>query len=327
MLGTVMQAAGDPPRGEISSKLKDALLAAPGRPAKLLDPADLWFSASDVHNLCPRLYALAVRDQVPIREAVGPDLLWTFGVGTGLHHAMQNDQLPTLGPVLQGGWKRELRDGTVERVPGTTLGPWTEAGRGWGPRPPGDWWEFVEPKGRIPHLRFVGKWDGVLVWPDSAPEVLEIKSIHEDRFASVNPLAGGRPKADHVLQVQAYLWLSGLERGRIVYLAKSSQELRHVMCEHLIVRDETAIRGLEAQLEACGAAVRVMATAVEAARDLRRGLEEQGVADREAPARFLMDQALPERPAICRIKSDPRARRCDLRDLCFPPKPKKEKPA
>ena len=193
----------------------------------------------------------------------------------------------------------ERRDGTVGRVPGTIMGPWTEAGRGWGPRPPGDYWEFVEPKGRIPHLRLVGKWDGVLVWPDSAPEVLEIKSIHEDRWANVNPLAGGRPKADHVLQVQAYLWLSGLERGRLVYIAKGSSPLRYVMCEHLVVRDEVAIRGLEAQLEACGAAVR----AAQAGADL------------------------PERPAICRIKSDPRARRCDLRDACFPPKPKKEKAA
>jgi hypothetical protein len=212
---------------------------------------------------------------------------------------MQGELLPTLGPVQQGGWKRERQDGTVERVPGLTAGPWTEAGRGWGPRPPGDWWEFVEPKGRIPEVRLVGKWDGVLVWPDSAPEVLEIKTIREDLFATVNPLAGGRPKADHVLQCHAYLWMSGLDRARIVYIAKGSGELRNVTAEHLIVRDEAAIRTLDALLRECHAALHAA----------------------------LAGAPLPDRPAICRIKSDPRARRCDCRDACFPPKPKKEKPA
>ncbi|MFA5213342.1 MAG: hypothetical protein WC406_08415 [Methanoregula sp.] len=328
MIGTVVQAAGDPPQGEISSKLVDLMYAKMGRPAKPLDPADLWFSASDAHNLCQRLFALAVRHGISIREAPDPELMWIFAVGTGYHYALQNDLLPSLGTLLQGGWQRISKDGTVLEVhPGKTAGPWTEPGRGWSPKPEGDYWKFVEPKGRIQSCRFVGKWDGVLVWPDGATEVLEIKSIREDQFPSVNPLAGGRPKADHVLQVQSYLWMSGLERGRLLYVAKGSDKMRHMLAEHVVVRDDAAIRKLEADLTACGASVEAMVKALEAAKDMRRGLEEIGVADRESIAQSILEKATPERPAVCRIKSDPRARKCDLRDICFPPKPKKEKPA
>ena len=328
MIGTVVQTAGDPPQGEISSKLVDLMYAQLRRHAKPLDPADLWFSASDAHNLCPRLFALAVRHGIAIRKAPDPELLWIFAVGTGYHYALQNDLLPSLGTLLQGGWQRISKDGLIVEVhTGTTGGPWTEEGRGWGPKPEGDYWKFMEPKGRIPYCRFVGKWDGVLVWPDGASEVLEIKSIREDQFPSVNPLAGGRPKADHVLQVQAYLWMSGLERGRLLYVAKGSDKMRRVLAEHVVVRDEAAIKRLEVSLAECGAAVGRMVRAKAEADLSRSGLSEQGVADREAIAQAIMEKSMPERPAVCRIKSDPRARKCDLRDICFPPKPKKDKPA
>jgi len=329
MIGTVVQTAGDPPQGEISSKLVDLMYAQLRRQAKPLDPADLWFSASDAHNLCPRLWALAVRHGIAIRRDTDAELLWTFAVGTGYHYALQHELLPGLGAVLQGGWRRISKDGlSLEVHMGQTQGPWTEPGRGWGQKPEGDYWEFVEPKGRIPSCRFVGKWDGVLVWPDGATEVLEIKSIREDQFPSVNPLAGGRPKADHVLQVQAYLWLSGLERGRLLYAAKGSDKMRHVLAEHVVVRDDAAIRKLEADLLACGAAVETMVKAVALLRMPRpEGMDEATWAETQALAEAAVVAALPDRPAVCRIKSDPRARKCDLRDICFPPKPKKEKPA
>lgn len=330
MIGTVVQAAGDPPQGEISSKLVDLMYAKLSRVPKPVNPADLWFSASDAHNLCPRLFALAVRHGIAIREAPDPELLWTFAVGTGYHYALQHELLPGLDGVLQGGWRRILKDGrTLEVHPGKTAGPWTETDRGWGPKPEGDYWEFVEPKGRIPHCRFVGKWDGVLVYADGTPtEVLEIKSIREDQFPSVNPLAGGRPKADHVLQVQAYLWMSGLERGRLLYAAKGSDKMRHVLAEHVVVRDEVAIKKLESDLLTCGAAVETMSRAVALLRMPRPdGMEEATWAETQVLAEAAVVAALPERPAVCRIKSDPRARKCDLRDICFPPKPKKEKPS
>ena len=43
MIGTVVQTAGDPPQGEISSKLVDLMYAQLRRQAKPLNPADLWF--------------------------------------------------------------------------------------------------------------------------------------------------------------------------------------------------------------------------------------------------------------------------------------------
>jgi hypothetical protein len=290
MIGNVMQAAVQPLLGEISTRVVDALVSQARRPGRpyIADAAkaDVWFSASDVHNLCPRLYAMAMDNHVGLREAVDAETLFNFAVGTAYHNAFQGEMLPAgLAGVFQGSWKREV-NGVLETVAGATRGPYTE--RGWGPQPEGDYWEFWEPKGRIPEVRLVGKWDGVLAWPDAPHEVLELKSIRDEMFGGVIPQAGGKPLAAHILQVQAYMWMSGLSRARIVYVRKGAGSLRESMAEHVVERSEEVIGGLRASLEACLAAV-----------NGARGV-------------------LPEKPsATCRIKSDPRARKCACKDVCF----------
>ncbi len=303
MIGSVVQSAGSPQMGEISTKLMDELQQKMGRPAKVFPNLELesfkngdhdfWFSASSVHSLCPRLCAIAVRDKMDMGGPVDSDLAWIFAVGTGYHRAFQDELLQKLGDVFQGGWDRDC-DGVLERVEGATQGPWTE--RGWGPKPEGDRWRYREPKGRIPHVRLVGKWDGVLVWPDDIPEVLELKSIREDQFHTVNPLAGGHPKADHILQVHAYMWMSGLNRARIVYMAKGSQNMRSSVAEHVVARDEKVIWEMERTLLRC----------------------------LESMESVLAGGEIPERPVGCRIKSDTRARKCNLKDACFAVKVKKK---
>ena len=59
------------------------------------------------------------------------DLLWTFGIGTGYHRAFQDEFLPSLGPVFQGGWVRTNAARTAAEVgpvrPETlTATPWIE---------------------------------------------------------------------------------------------------------------------------------------------------------------------------------------------------------
>jgi hypothetical protein len=289
MIGSIVSAAEQPLLGEVSTRVADAIVENANRPGRPyisdVATADVWFSASDVHNLCPRLYAMAMDNHAITREAVDSETLFNFAVGTAYHDAFQGEMLPAgLAGVFQGGWRREI-NGVIEIAPVATSGPYTE--RGWGPKPEGDYWEFWEPKGRIHELRLVGKWDGVLAWPDAPHEVLELKSIREELFGRVSPHAGGRPLDAHVLQVQAYMWMSGLERARIVYVRKGASSIRESIAEHVVMRDEAAISGLRESLGACLAAIR----------------GERGV--------------LPEKFPDCRIKSAPRARKCACRNLCF----------
>lgn len=290
MIGEIVQVALEPPTGEVSTRLVDALMGAMGRPAQSFEAetGPVWFSASDVHNLCPRLYQMAKRDGLVMREAVDPDLHFTFAVGTGYHRAFQDEMMPMLGDVFQGAW--EPPDGvwpTNPPLPMATMGPHTE--RGWYARPEGFWWwNFREPKGRVKHCRLVGKWDGVLAWPDAPHEVFELKSIRADLLPTVDARVGGKPWAKHLLQCQAYLWMSGLDWARLVYVAKGNDTLRVSVAEHLVPRDEAVIKQLEEDLVACCAAV-------------------DGPADAPLVAPLM----------ACRIKSDSRARRCPLRNECF----------
>jgi len=291
MIGDVMQAATRQLCGEISTRVADTLIEKmrrPGRPYIAdVSSMDVWFAASDVHNLCPRLYAMAMQEGGVMREEVDAETLFNFAVGTAYHRAFQDEMLPAgLAGVFQGCWKREL-NGVLEKSEGVIHGPHTE--RGWGPKPEGDYWEFQEPKGRVADFRLVGKWDGVLAWPDAPHEVLELKSIREELFGHVNPHAGGKPLVAHLRQVQAYMWMSGLERARIVYVRKGAGSLRESMAEHVVARDEAAIECLQVDLTACMSAVS----------GATRG------------------EAFPAKLTECRIKSDPRARKCVCRDACF----------
>jgi hypothetical protein len=69
-----------------------------------------------------------------------------------------------------------------------------------------------------------------------------------------------------------------------------------VMAEHVVARDDEQIMGLEAMLGRCWDAVQ---------------------AAQETPV-----PPLPARCEGCRIKSDTRARKCEMRDRCFPVKAK-----
>jgi hypothetical protein len=290
MIGNIMQAATVSLPGEITTRVLDLMVSKmkrPGRPYVDVSKEDVWFSVSDVQNLCPRLYAMAVCGHAAMREEVDAETLFTFANGTALHNSFQNELLPAAIPeVFQGSWKREI-EGRLEIVDGATKGPFTE--RGWGPKPEGDYWTFWESKGRIPEAKLVGKWDGVLAWPDAPHEVLEVKSIRGDLFSNVNPGVGGRPIAAHLLQVQAYMWMSGLNFARIVYVTKGGTTLRESIAEHIVARDENVIAGLRTTLLECLEAMRVAKA----------------------------DRVIPAKPLTCRIKSDPRARKCACKDVCF----------
>lgn len=291
MIGNVMQAAVQPSFGEVSTRMADALVEKLRRPPRAFVEGaqdDFWFRASDLHNLCPRMCALMRRDHLVFEEEYDAETLYDFAVGTAYHRAFQDELLHALGDVFQGAW--EPSDGqwpTDSLVVATRPTEWVE--RGWYARPAtGGPYLFREPKGRIPEVRLVGKWDGVLAWPDAPHEVLELKTIREDLFGRVSAVGGGQPLAKHLLQVQAYMWMSGLSMARIVYVCKGGKSLRMSIAEHVVPRDEAMIATLR--------------------QDLQESLA-QVVGTVGGP--------LPLKILGCRIKSDTRARRCPARDACF----------
>lgn len=294
MIGNSVQVCSLEKTGEVSFRLSDALRASMGRKEGVIEGVSreeallgFRFSASGLGNICPRLYAMAIRDGVAVRDGVDADTAWTLAVGTGFHRAFQDEVLATLGDVYQGAW--EPVDGVwPDPRPVATFGPHVE--RGWYARPKGDkHWRYREPRGFVPSVRLVGKWDGVLAWPDAPHEVFELKTIRADLFSTVDPRMGGKPRADHVLQCQAYMWMSGLCATRLVYLSKGQETLWASLAEHVIHRDDAAIAALELDM---GASLGAMAA-------------------------VLAGEPLPPPLSACRIKSDPRAKRCVAKAACF----------
>ncbi len=94
--------------------------------------------------------------------------------------------------------------------------------------------EYVEIALYSKEHRLTGHVDGVLAWSDDDVELLELKTIGETGFASVQPLEGGGPKPEHVVQLTAYQMLTGVHRGRFVYILKSDKKMKECMIEHSI---------------------------------------------------------------------------------------------
>ena len=283
MLGNITRRKDEPQKPVKSTRLKDAILEGlgKGRPQVPVQKGD-YFRSSSIPRLCPRMYALALKDNLDV--GLNPDarLRWVFGVGTACHTQFQEEWLQTIGEVFQGWWRDRA---TVKRMSESLGGDLSYL---WRPRPKGLDCEYVELEFKSDEFRLTGHCDGVLVWDDQDVEILEIKTINSWGFKSVDPITGGKPKVEHVAQVQAYMWMSGLKRARILYVKKDlSVGPDEVMCEHVVERDESIIESIKDMLVECAQVI---------------DGEYVGV---------------PPRLDECRTKSSPRAKYCVAQKHCF----------
>lgn len=81
-----------------------------------------------------------------------------------------------------------------------------------------------------PEMRLTGTMDGLL----TNNEILEIKSINSNGFSSVGSFG---VRGDHLEQVHSYMYAADMDRARVVYECKNTQELK----EFLVNRDESII--------------------------------------------------------------------------------------
>jgi len=158
----------------------------------------------------------------------------------------------------------------------------------------------------------VGKVDGVLAWPGEEPQVLELKSAALEYADRLNPVLGGQPWPGDVIQCQGYFLLFGFKRALLMYVVKGIGQIQNSIYEYVVERDDSIIEMLSSRLLAT-------VEAVDRAYSVRTG--SGGGRPSSEDLRASEGDWLCER--LCEKKSETRARRCPVRDLCFPKKNKR----
>ncbi len=227
------------------AKLKDLVAGRYGRKQRVEPPTEetLYLRASSLATMCARKAVLCGIHKVDDVREDNVDTLYNFDIGSGMHYAMQNLVLPIVG-VIRGCWRCAC---------GRRYGK-QEAGRPWISfaiaRPeecPCGYPEMTYEEYTVRDAEHCtgGHMDGLLEVPER-PDlgVLEIKSIGANGARKVKEA----PQLDHVVQIQTYLWLTGLKWGRVLYLDKSVFGWDKGAVEHHIERDEEMIEGVKSLL-------------------------------------------------------------------------------
>lgn len=268
--------------------------ATPFITTKALDDGRAVFRASQIASLCAREEVLASLYEVNRSREIDAVTRAIFDTGSALHD-MVRAYLADAG-VLAGSWKclecAAETGGKAVASPGRRLRPkaCSKCGK--------VNFQYVEEYASDGIHLLGGHCDGFLylgpkvaddplgavVIPDS---ILEIKSIGARSMSNILRA----PYNAHFLQAQAYLWLFGLRRAKVLYVAKDwsaakekNRSLTLPFVEHDAARDEAAIDALKAKC-------------LEVIQSIRR---------REVPPRV-----------VCQSRHDPKARECPLVARCF----------
>jgi hypothetical protein len=294
----------------VSTRLRDEILKRWVREDEIAPPTpeNLRIYTSGLRSLCPRAYALACAYGRSVREQVDVGSLWNMAWGSAAHHMFQHEILPSLGDTFQAAWGGcDFKNEVPEH---------TDLIRGWGPRPlvgeGAPFPVFRESKAWSEKYKLVGKVDGVLVWPGEEPMALELKTAALEYADKINPTMGGQPFAGDVLQCQGYFLLFGFKRALLTYVVKGIGQIQNAIYEYEIERDENVIEMLSSRLLDTVEAVKRAYSARMGDGEERPTVE----ALRESEGDWLCER-------LCQKKSETMARRCALRDLCFPKKKKR----
>jgi len=214
---------------------------------------DDYVRISSLSGLCPREEVLCEKHQVTRKETLGADTLLTFLHGTSLHWGLQNHALPEIG-VLYGQWRClacgvfhggvekgfPVSEKVILRPDKCSKCGNVSAGRG------DQAFQYVEHHFINDEYRLMGHPDGFLALPGlPGMGILEAKSIGGKSAWEVK----NAPNIGHVIQAQAYMWLSGLKWSMIFYWAKAEFGVEKSIAEHLVHYDEETIENLKVMLK------------------------------------------------------------------------------
>lgn len=238
-----------------------------------------YLRVSALANMCPREEVIAASRLIVRKDVIDADLKLIFAHGTGLHHVLQNEVLAETGALL-GVWKCVDCAAQYGKLEGDIAVSQTLVRR---PakckKCKSEEFFYREQHFINEEYRIGGHPDGFLVlqgYPGLG--IVECKSISSRRVWEVKHT----PDMGHVVQAQAYMWLSGLKWAKILYWEKGGFGAT-ALTEHTVERDEEAIASIKSMI-----------------RSIWQGIE-GGI--------------LPER--ICENATCPRAKKCPLVSTCF----------
>jgi hypothetical protein len=217
--------------------LKDLILARYGRKEDKPPPSldTFYYRASGLAYICPRQEVLQAKYGVFTRVRKPVEEIANYDVGTGMHFAMQNIILPTVG-VMRGAWKclgcARVYGEQIEGKPVYEVAI---------PRP-----EVCQcgSKEFLYREYFLqdrtigtgGHMDGLIVLPRyPGMGLFELKSISQNGAKKVRDV----PQIEHVIQANAYMFMSGLQWAKILYWVKGVYAADKNMIEHHLERDES----------------------------------------------------------------------------------------
>lgn len=256
---------------------------------------DDWFRVSSIGGICPREEVLCSLNGVVRQDSVSADLGMVFEMGHAIHWVMQNRVMPETGRIV-GEWRctwcGEGYGGLDEPVPrpesclrcGALGGEMPRVNK---PDGPGryDAFFYVEPwVGNTEH-KIGGHPDGFYVDGDPKNFSKEDVVLLEFKSASARTFYKYKKAPDfmHVVQAQAYLWVTGYRRAKIIYLDKGTFGMSSMAVHDLDYDPETISR------------------VIEAIRDIRAGIA---------------GGPIPER-TLCLNEGCRKAKGCEVSGVCF----------
>ncbi len=201
---------------------------------------DDWIRVSHFPYMCPREEVICAREDIVRERRITEDNEWFFGVGHALHYLFQSRFLGPQGALL-GMWMC-MGCGKKYGGPGNMR-----------TKHPGECdcgvHDFIIREDTVEdhELRIIGHYDGVIQIPGKEPvAIVDFKSMNKFYFMRTKD----RPVANHVLQLNLYMWLTGFRHGVLVYINKQELKLRDAIREFWIEYDERMIADAQEKIQA-----------------------------------------------------------------------------
>ena len=203
-----------------------------------------YLRVSALAELCPREEVLASTLKFVRTRKVDADLGMIFAHGTALHWVLQNKIVGLTG-ALYGVWHC-VKCAKQFGAPSPNL----QESQSLSTRPRScdacgcPDFHFLEQRFINEEYRIGGHPDGFLVLPGlPGIGIAEFKSVGIKSAWEVR----STPNMGHVVQVQTYLWLTGLQWGKILYWEKGGQGMS-ALFEHHVERDEESIENIKGMI-------------------------------------------------------------------------------
>lgn len=240
---------------------------------------DSYLRVSALSTMCAREEVLATLNRAERTDKIEADLKLIFAHGKGLHYILQNEVLADIG-ALVGIWKCVECAKQFGSLDGELAASTTLVHKPSRCDSCSSEEFLYREQHFIDHkLRIGGHPDGFLEL-EGFPGlgIVECKSIATHRAWEVKHT----PDIGHVIQAQSYMWLTGLQWAKILYWDKGGQGASALL-EHTVERDEETIEKIKEMIVS-----------------IWKGIEANTLPDR-----------------ICDTAECPRAKKCQLSDLCF----------